>query len=126
LIQPDERLPYIIHTDASSKTIGADLMQKDSEGNVNIVSTAPRVMNSAEKRYGACEQELLAVFYALEKFRVHVYGNKIFVNTDNRALIFLQKCAITSNRIARWLITIQEYDIELQHIRGVENHLADI
>jgi len=64
--------------------------------------------------------------YALEKFRVYVYGNKIFVNTDNRALIFLQKCAITSNRVARWLITIQEYDIELQHIRGVENHLADI
>jgi hypothetical protein len=29
-------------------------------------------------------------------------------------------------RVARWLITIQEYDIELQHIKGVENHLADI
>jgi hypothetical protein len=101
-------------------------MQKDSEGNVNTVSTASRVMNSAEKRYTTCEQELLAVLYALEKFRVHVYGDKIFVNTDNRALIFLQKCAITSNRVARWLITIQEYDIELQHIKGVENHLADI
>ena len=126
LIQPDERLPYIIHTDASSKAIGAVLMQKDSEGNVSIVSTASRVLHSAETRYTTCEQELLAVVYALEKFRVYVYGNKIFVNTDNRALIFLQKCAITSNRVARWLITIQEYDIELQHIRGVENHLADI
>ena len=62
----------------------------------------------------------------MEKFRIHVYGNKIFVNTDNRALIFLQKCAITSNIIAKWLITIQEYDIELQHIKGIENYLADI
>jgi hypothetical protein len=126
LIQPDERLPYIIHTDASSKAIGAILMQKDSEGNVNIVSTASRVMNPAEKRYTTYEQELLAVLYAVEKFRVHVYENKIFVKTDNRDLIFLQKCVITSNTIARWLITIQEYDIELQHINGVENHLADI
>jgi hypothetical protein len=83
-------------------------------------------MNNAEKRYTTCEQELLAVVYALEKFRVHVYGNKIFVNTDNKALTFLQKCAITSNRVARWLIRIQEYDINLQHIKGVENHLADI
>jgi hypothetical protein len=66
------------------------------------------------------------VVYAVEKFRIHVYGNKIVVNTDNRVLIFLQKCAITSNRVARWLITIQEYDIELQHIKGFENHLADI
>jgi hypothetical protein len=29
-------------------------------------------------------------------------------------------------RVARWLITIQEYDIELQNIRGVESHLDDI
>jgi hypothetical protein len=34
LIQPDERLPYIMHTDANSKVIGAILMQKDSEGNI--------------------------------------------------------------------------------------------
>ena len=76
LIQPDERLPYIIHTDSSSKVIGAVLLQRDSEGNVNIVSTASRVMNSAEKRYTTCEQELLAVVYALERFRVHVHGKK--------------------------------------------------
>ena len=77
MIQSDERLPYVIHTDASSKAIGAVLLQKDSEGNVNIVSTASWVMNSAERRYTTCEQELLAVAYALEKFRVHVYGNKV-------------------------------------------------
>jgi len=126
LIQPDERLPYVIHTDASSKAIGAVLMEKDPEGNVNIVWTASGVMNSAERRYTACEQELLAVVYALEKFRVHMYRNEIFVNTDTRALIFRHKCAITSNRVARWLITIQKYDVELQHIWGVENRLADI
>ena len=126
LVQPDERLPYIIYTDASARAIGAVLMQKDLEGNVNIVSTASRVMNSAEKRYTTCEQELLAVVYALEKFRVHVYGNKMVVHTDNRALSFLQKCVITSNRVARWLITIQEYDMEVRYIKGAENHLADV
>ena len=80
LIQPDERMAYTKHTDASSKAIGAVLMLKDPEGNVNIVSTAPRVKNSAEKRCTTCEQEHLAMVYALEKFRVHVYGNKIFFN----------------------------------------------
>jgi hypothetical protein len=93
---------------------------------MNIVSTASQVMNSAEKRYTTCEQELLAVVYALEKCRVYIYGSKILVNTDNKALIFLQKCAITSNRAARWLIAIQEYDIVMQHIKEVENHLADV
>ena len=58
LIQPDERLLYIIHTDASCKAIGTVLMQKDSEGNVNIVSIALRVINSAEKRYTTREKNL--------------------------------------------------------------------
>jgi hypothetical protein len=96
LIQPDVRLPYIIHTNASSKAIGAVFMQKDSEGNVNTVSTTSWVMNSAEKRYTTRDQELLAVVYVLKKFIIHVYGNKTLLNTDNRAVIFLQRCAITS------------------------------
>jgi hypothetical protein len=125
LIQPDDKLPYIINTDASSKAIGAILMQKNSEGNINIFSTASRVLNAAEKRYTTCELELLAVVSALEKFRIYVYGSKIYLNRHNRALTFFQRCTITSNRVARWLITIQEYDIKLQHIKGVDNHLAD-
>jgi hypothetical protein len=64
LIEPDERLPYIIHMDISSKAIGAVLMQKDSEGNVSIVSTASRIMHSTENRYTTCEQALLAAVYA--------------------------------------------------------------
>jgi translation initiation factor 2 beta subunit (eIF-2beta)/eIF-5 len=126
LVQPNENLPYIIHTDASSKAIGAVLMQKNAEGEVSIVSTASRVMKPAEKRYTTCEQELLAVVFALEKFRLQIYGNKIFLNTDNKALSFLQRCAITSSRVARWSIAIQEYDLEIQHIKGAENHLADV
>jgi len=28
--------------------------------------------------------------------------------------------------VARWILNIQEYDIEIKHIIGVQNHLADI
>jgi hypothetical protein len=49
-------------------------MHKDPEGNVKTVSTTSREMNSAEKVTLRVNQELLAVVYALEKFRIHVYG----------------------------------------------------
>jgi hypothetical protein len=101
-------------------------MQRNTEGEISIVSTASRVLQPAERRYTTCEQELLAIVFALERFRLQIYGNKIIINTDNKALSFLQKCAITSNRVARWLIAIQEYDLEIRHIKGVENHLADV
>ena len=84
------------------------------------------VMNSAGIRYTTCGQELLAVVFALEKFSVQLMQNKILLNTDNPALIVLQKCAVTLYSVAILLVTTEEYNIELQHIMGVENYLVDI
>ena len=33
---------------------------------------------------------------------------------------------MTSNRIARWVLQLKEYDIEISHISGTQNYLADI
>lgn len=92
---------------------------------MQIVSTVSRVLKPAEQRYTVAEQELLAITFALEKFRLYVYGHKIYLNTDNKALTFLNRCTLTSSRIARWVLQLQEYDLEIRHISGVENHLAD-
>jgi hypothetical protein len=70
--------------------------------------------------------ELLAIVYALNKFRIYVFGHKILLRTDNKALSFLQKRTMISNRITRWVLQLQEYDIEIGHISGTQNYLADI
>jgi hypothetical protein len=126
LVHPDENKGYIIHTDASGRAIAGVLLQEDDDGHYNIVSTASRVLNAAEQRYSTCERELLAIVYALDRFKVYVYGHKIILCTDNKSLTFLHKCVITSNRVARWMLNVQEYDIEIRHIKGVQNHLADV
>ena len=84
------------------------------------------MLNSTEQRYSTCEQELLAIVHSLQKFRIYVYGRKIKLYTDSQALTFLNRCVITSNRVARWLLAIQQYDIEICHIKGANNVLADI
>jgi hypothetical protein len=89
-------------------------MQTDENGETYIVSTASRVSTATEQKYSTCEQELLAIVYAL-KFRIYVFGHKILPRNDNKALSFLQKCTMTSNRIARWVLQLQEYDIEKSH-----------
>jgi hypothetical protein len=126
LVHPDEKKGYIINTDASGRAIGGVLMQERDDGHYNIVSTASRILNATEQRYSTCERELLAIVYALDRFKIYVYGHKITLCTDNKALTFLNKCVITTNRVARWILNIQEYDIEIKHIKGVQNHLADI
>jgi hypothetical protein len=69
---------------------------------------------------------LLRIIFALEKFSLYIYGHEILLYADNKSLMFLDRCAITSNRVARWMLNLQQYDIELKHVWGAQNHLADM
>jgi len=126
LIHPDDDLPYIIHTDANGKVIAGVLMQATEDGETRIVSTASRVLSLAEQRYSTCEQELLAIVYALQKFRIYIFGHRIMLYTDKKSLSFLHKCVFTSNKVARWVVELQQYDIQVRHITGTNKHLADV
>ena len=61
-------------------------------GGFNIISTASRVLRPAEQRYTTCEQELLAIIYALQRFKFYIYGRKVVLFADNEAVTFLHKC----------------------------------
>jgi hypothetical protein len=62
---PRDELPYAIYTDASKLGISSVLTQKSDSDETLVVSTVSRLLASVEQRYTTCEQELLAVVYAL-------------------------------------------------------------
>jgi hypothetical protein len=126
LVHPREELPYAIYTDASKLGISSILIQVDESGKTLVVSTASRVLAPVERRYSTCEQELLAVVYALQKFRIYVLGHPITVYSDNKALSFLKKYNLTSARVTRWVMQLQEFDLKIVHISGANNHFADV
>jgi hypothetical protein len=125
LAQPDETLPYTVNTDASSKAVAGIFMQTNSNGETYTLSTASRVLTQTERRYSVAEQELLAIVFALDTFRIYIFGHEVYLNTDNNALSFLGKCALTSNCIAGWVMQIQEYNLHISHISGSNKFLAD-
>jgi hypothetical protein len=124
LVYPNEEKPYAIYTDASKLGVSAILTQED-KGKMSIVSTASRVLTETERKYTTSEQELLAVVYALQKFRIFVIGHSVIIYSDNKALTFLKKCNLNSGRITRWVMQLQEYDLTINHIKGTENFFAD-
>jgi hypothetical protein len=125
LVHPNEEKPYEIYTNASKIGISAILTQEMDTSKALIVSTASRVLSEAEKKYTTCEQELLAVVYALQKFRTYVTGRPTTVYSDNKALTFIKKCNLISGRVTRWIMQLQEYDLTIKHIKGTENFFAD-
>ena len=87
LALPDPDRPFSIVCDASDFVIDSALLQTDAEGRERVIAFESRQLKAAEKNYPVYDKELLAMKYALVKFRVHLLGSKPFVvYTDHASL----------------------------------------
>lgn len=113
-----------LHTDASIKGVGAVLML-DGEKGLQPVTFISRRLTPAEERYHINELECLALVWSLNRLRHHVYGRHLTVKTDSSVLRWLSQKKDLNGRLARWIITLQEYSIDIQHLSGSSNAVAD-
>ena len=121
---PDWSVPFEIMCDASDYAVGAVLGQK-KEKVPYVIYYASKTLNEAQRNYTTTEKELLAVVFALEKFRSYILGSPIIVYTDHSALKHLLSKKETKPRLIRWILLLQEFDIQIKDKIGVENLVAD-
>ena len=82
IIQPPNwRLPFKIMCDASDFAIGAILGQTKDKKHYAI-SFASKTLVGPQLNYATTEKELLAVVFAIDKFRSYLVGAKVIVYTD--------------------------------------------
>ncbi|KAG2975030.1 hypothetical protein PC118_g14177 [Phytophthora cactorum] len=75
----DQDRPFHVVCDASDFAIGCALMQHGHEGRDRVVYYQSRQLKPAERNYPVHDKELLAMKYALAKFRVYLLGSGSFV-----------------------------------------------
>ncbi|XP_048623941.1 uncharacterized protein LOC125592655 [Brassica napus] len=121
---PDWDLPFEIMTDASDFTVGAVLGQRKDK-KLHVIYYASKTMDEAQCRYATTEKELLAIVFAFEKFRSYLVGSKVIVHTDHAALKYLLTKKDAKPRLLRWILLLQEFDLEIKDKKSVENGVAD-
>ncbi|XP_064479849.1 uncharacterized protein LOC135393304 [Ornithodoros turicata] len=122
---PDFSKPFILATGASAVGVGAVLLQTDDTGFEHPLEFMSATLTEAQQRYTVMERECLAVVSAVGKFRQYLLGRQFTVRTDCSALVWLQDNKCKSARLARWALTLQEYDYTMEKIRGSDNCCAD-
>jgi hypothetical protein len=68
---------------------------------------------------------VLVMVFPIEKFRSYLVGTKVIVYTDHATLKFLLTKKDAKPRLIRWILLLQEFDLEIREKRGVENSLAN-
>ncbi|CAN6698251.1 unnamed protein product [Malus baccata var. baccata] len=121
---PNWSLSFELMCDASDYAVGAVLGQRKDKL-PQIIYYASRTLNDAQLNYATTEKELLAVVFALENLRSYLVGAKVIVFTDHATLKYLLSKKDAKPRLIRWILLLQEFDIEIRDKNGNENVVAD-
>ncbi|QRV90335.1 Retrovirus-related Pol polyprotein from transposon [Ceratobasidium sp. AG-Ba] len=85
-----------------------------------------RVLRPAERNYSATEREALALKEALTKFQAHLEGAQFTAFTDHNALLFANKFAATTTRLAKFSLFFTTYPgMTIMHRAGRVHDNAD-
>ena len=121
----DPKLPYILHTDASTIGLGAALYQLQDE-QLRAIAFASRGLSKSEMKYPAHKLEFLALKWAVtEKFSDYLYGTDFTVVTDSNPLTYILTSAKLDATSYRWLSALSTFSFQLQYRAGKQNLDAD-
>ena len=98
-------------------------MQHDSEGTERVISYQSRQLKPAGRNCPVHNKELLAMRYALVKFRVYLLGEHTFaLYTDHASLHTATNSPHLRYRMARWLSFFAEYSFFV-HYKPVSGNI---
>lgn len=120
--------PFELHVDACDTGSGAALLQKSGTTNVfHPVSYFSSKFKKHQRSYSTVAKEALSLILALDHFKYFLHGSPfpICVRTDHNPLRFINKMQNSNQRLMRWSLLLQEYDLVINHIKGAENVIAD-
>ncbi len=95
----------------------------DAKGNRPIAFSS-RKHSEVQSKYSVTKIKLLAIVETLKEFWGMLWWHMIKVYTDHRNLTH-DALGLTSDRVYRWQLLLEEFASEIVYIKGIHNLVAD-
>lgn len=115
LAPPDMGQEFILYTDASTESLGAELGQIGDYNQVRSIYFFSPALIASDKNYTTTKKELHAVMVAFKKFRLCVLERSTTVVTDDAAIKGILGKMDTSMRLARRISILSEYQYKIEY-----------
>ncbi|XP_047478502.1 uncharacterized protein LOC125031660 [Penaeus chinensis] len=124
---PDYSRPFSLQIDASGHGVGAVLLQEDEDTRMmHPVSYFSAKLKKHQTQYSTIEREALSLVLALKKSDCYLHSHQpVVVYTDHNPLVFIHRMQNQNQRILRWSLLLQQYNLVVKYIKGVDNVIAD-
>lgn len=103
------------------------MFQEHNDSVDRVVSCFSKKLPKCQQNYSTLEKECLTLLLALQHFDVYlnVTVHPILVYTDHNPLTFLHKLSNKNQRLTRWSLLLQEYNVIIKHIKCKKNVIAE-
>jgi hypothetical protein len=127
LVVPDFEKGFKLTVDASDVGIGGVLFQESDDGIDHPVAYYSKKLNKHQRNYSTIEKETLALVLAVQHFEIYISAGvfPVQVFSDHNPLKYLHRFKNKNQRLTRWSLFLQEYSLQIFHIAGKANILAD-
>lgn len=122
---PDFNLPFCLAVDASNVATGAVLFQKIDNIEHPICFFSHK-LDKHQTQYSTVEKEALGLVLAVRVFSVYFGSTPVRVYTDHNPLVFINKMANHNQKLLRWSLELDQYNLDIIHRAGKDNLFPDI